>query len=88
MAPRAESWGGAWRCVWLSLTTDLPQIMRSRPCRPDSWILFYFIIFFSRCGCNEVIEGTDINFKDVKRRADDWNYETVAEHMKDAWKHQ
>jgi hypothetical protein len=40
MAPREKGWGGAWRRVRLSSAMDLPQIMRSRPSRLDSWIIF------------------------------------------------
>jgi len=37
---RAESWDGTWRPVRLSSAADLPQIIRSRPCRTDSGIVF------------------------------------------------
>jgi hypothetical protein len=37
-----------------------------------------------RCGCDEGMEETDSNFKGGSRHVDDWNYETVVEHMKDA----
>jgi hypothetical protein len=37
---RAERWDDTWRPVWLSSAADLPQIIRSGPCRTDSRIVF------------------------------------------------
>ncbi|XP_062171103.1 GTP-binding protein BRASSINAZOLE INSENSITIVE PALE GREEN 2, chloroplastic-like [Alnus glutinosa] len=61
---------------------DLPRIIRSIPRSPDSRIIF------SKWGCDEGVKETDNNFKGVKRCVDDWNYEAVIEHVKDAWKRQ
>jgi hypothetical protein len=38
VAARAESWGSTWRHMRLSSATDPSLILRTRPCRPDSWI--------------------------------------------------
>jgi hypothetical protein len=42
--------------------------------------------YFSRWGCDEGMEETNNNFKGVRLHVHDWNYETVIEHEKDAWK--
>jgi hypothetical protein len=68
--------------VQSSSSMDLPRIIRSIPCSPDSRIIL------SKWGCDESVKETNNNFEGVKRCVDDWNYETVIEHVKDAWKHQ
>jgi hypothetical protein len=72
VAARAESLGDTWRHVRLSSAADLPQIIRSGPCRSDY----------------EGVGKTYSNFKSERRQVDDWNYETIVEHMKNARKRQ
>jgi len=79
---QVECLGGTWRHMRSLSSMDLPRIIRSIPCSPD------FRIILSKWGCDEGVKETDNNFKGMKRCVDDWNYETVIEDVKDAWKRQ